>query len=254
MKKEEAVLDVILTIANDMLRAGMEVRSVEQDIEAMCAVCGMEEVQVFTITSSILVSAKGSDGSVYTQSRRIRDYETDFARLEQLNRLVGRVKRGGMACDDIKQQLGQIRADVKPRSAVREVLYQYGLYCSISFIFSLFFGGSLKDGIAACICAFFIRSAFYILVKAVDNRFLLYVISSAAGGVSAFFLYRIGGADSVSKVIIGNIMLLIPGLATVNACKDLVGGDMISGLLRLADALIIAAAVAIGFSMAFFVC
>ena len=44
-------------------------------------------------------------------------------------------------------------------------------------------------------------------------------------------------------------MLLIPGLATVNAFKDLVSGEMISGLLRLADALIQAIAIAIGFAL-----
>lgn len=32
-------------------------------------------------------------------------------------------------------------------------------------------------------------------------------------------------------VIIGNIMLLIPGLVMVNAFKALIGGEMITGLL-----------------------
>lgn len=36
MKKEEAVLDMILTISYEMLRAGLEVGTVEHGIESMC--------------------------------------------------------------------------------------------------------------------------------------------------------------------------------------------------------------------------
>ena len=40
-----------------------------------------------------------------------------------------------------------------------------------------------------------------------------------------------GFVAAVDKVIIGNIMLLIPGFAMVNAFKALIGGEMITGLL-----------------------
>ena len=55
--------------------------------------------------------------------------------------------------------------------------------------------------------------------------------------------------NEVDQVIIGNIMLLIPGLATVNALKDLISGEMMTGMLRLSDALIQAIAIAIGFAI-----
>lgn len=254
MKKEEAVLDLILTIASDMLRAGMEVRSVEEGISVMCISCGMEEVQVFTITSSILVSAKGEDGSIFTQSRRIKDYKTDFVRLEQLNKLAAKIATSNIDLVEIKEEVNRItEAAAKRSTGIKSVCCQYSLYCVISFIFSLFFGGSLKDGVAACLCGILIRSVFYLFDKVVNNRFLLHVMASASGGIGAYFLYCMSFADSIDKVIIGNIMLLIPGLAAVNACKDLIAGEMLSGLLRLVDAMIIAAAVAIGFSFIFFI-
>ena len=66
------------------------------------------------------------------------------------------------------------------------------------------------------------------------------------------FVY-IGMIDSVDKVNMGNIMLLIPGLAMVNAIKDLVSGEMLSGLLRLTQAIVQALAVALGFAVCIFV-
>lgn len=253
MKKEEAILDTILTISYEMLRAGLEVGTVEHGIERMCRAYQMEEVQVLTITSSILVSVKGQDGNIYTQTRRIRDSHTDFAYLKELDCLARRMIRERPVCEAVAAELEELREQYVQQNTVRTVLREYFVHCFISFVFSMFFGGSIWDGISAGICAVLIRSVLYLFGTAVKNRFLVNMAASVAGGIAAVFLYQCGLSDSVDKVIIGNIMLLIPGLATVNAFRDLIGGDTISGLLRLAEALVAAAAIAIGFSMAFFV-
>lgn len=253
MKKEEAVLDMILTISYEMLRAGLEVGTVEHGIESMCRAYQMEEVQVLTITSSILVSVKGQDGTIYTQTRRVRDYHTDFAYLKELDYLVRKLTEEQTPCEAVAGELEKLREKFCQRNTVRTVLREYFVHCFISFAFSMFFGGSIRDGITACICAVLIRSVLYLFGIAAKNRFLVNMAASVAGGAAAVFLNQCGLSDSVDKVIIGNIMLLIPGLATVNAFRDLIGGDTISGLLRLAESLVAAAAIAIGFSMVFFV-
>ena len=51
---------------------------------------------------------------------------------------------------------------------------------------------------------------------------------------------------STDTVIIGTLMLLVPGLAITNAVRDSIAGDLISGLARGAEALLIAVAVALG--------
>ena len=48
------------------------------------------------------------------------------------------------------------------------------------------------------------------------------------------------------KIIIGDIMLLIPGLAFTNAVKDIFIGDTISGVMRLIETILWAAALALG--------
>ena len=51
----------------------------------------------------------------------------------------------------------------------------------------------------------------------------------------------------MDKVIIGNIMLLIPGVGLTNALRDLLVGDNIAGLIRLIEAVIMALAIAAGY-------
>jgi uncharacterized membrane protein YjjP (DUF1212 family) len=45
-------------------------------------------------------------------------------------------------------------------------------------------------------------------------------------------------------------MLLIPGISLTNSLRDLIGGDTNSGLLRLAEAIVTALSIAIGFGLA----
>ena len=57
----------------------------------------------------------------------------------------------------------------------------------------------------------------------------------------------------MDKILIGDIMLLIPGLAMTNAIRNMLGGNTISGLIRLTESLIWAAALAGGFMTAFMI-
>jgi len=51
----------------------------------------------------------------------------------------------------------------------------------------------------------------------------------------------------VDMVIIGNIMVLIPGIGLTNAIRDLFVGDNIAGLLRLIEAGLLALAIGAGY-------
>ena len=62
------------------------------------------------------------------------------------------------------------------------------------------------------------------------------------------FLVKIGIGTSPTNITIGNIMLLIPGVAFTTSLRDLTNGDTLSGLLSLSEAVIKSVAIAIGFA------
>ena len=55
---------------------------------------------------------------------------------------------------------------------------------------------------------------------------------------------------NLDAVIIGGIMLLIPGIALTNSLRDMISGDIMSGMLRFFDAILVAAAIAAGYILA----
>ena len=55
------------------------------------------------------------------------------------------------------------------------------------------------------------------------------------------------------KVMMGLIMLMIPGRALTNSIKDIFLGDTLSGIMRFTEALFCGAAIAFGFIIPVFV-
>ena len=55
------------------------------------------------------------------------------------------------------------------------------------------------------------------------------------------------------KIIIGTIMLLVPGLTVVNSIRDMMKGDLIAGLFELFNSIMSALAIALGVAGGIFI-
>ena len=114
--------------------------------------------------------------------------------------------------------------------------------------FTVFFGGSWLDCIAASIDGVVIVLMELFLASREKNQIVYNFVVSVVAGITALLLVQIGLGDHSDKIMIGGIMLLIPGIAMTNAIRDMLIGDIASGLLRLVNSILVAAAIACGFA------
>ncbi|MGN1123452.1 MAG: threonine/serine exporter family protein, partial [Eubacterium sp.] len=70
-----------------------------------------------------------------------------------------------------------------------------------------------------------------------------------ASGTLALLLTHFSIGQNVDKVMIGDIMLFIPGLLMVNAVKEMFNKDIVTGLYKLIEAVFTAVAIAGGFAL-----
>lgn len=225
------ILMIALDVGEQILECGGEISRVEDTIQRICAGYGASRTDVFAITSSIVVTMHRGGGCV-TQTRRINGSETDFCRMEALNALSRRI------CSE-RPDTETVRRELKSISAGNGHGVFPGLagYLLGSGSFAVFFGGSVKDGICAMLCGILIFFMDRRVRRIWDSRLLYAMLCSFLAGVCALVFDRMGLCGDVDKVMIGDIMLLIPGIALTNALRDLFMGDTISGLLRLMEAL-----------------
>ena len=103
----ERLLHCVMDIGEQMLCSGAEVHRVEESVERMCRAFGARRVDVFIITSSMVVTVF-TDSDSYTQTRRITSSGTDFERLHHLNALCRRICTVPMTEAEIRDALARI--------------------------------------------------------------------------------------------------------------------------------------------------
>ena len=216
------MLGLFMDVGAMMIRNGSEVKRVEDTLRRMGAAYGAERMDVFAITSTLVCTMNMPDGSVCSMTRGTRDgTKTDFWKLEQINALSREYCRQPLATEGLKERIEEIEQASAPRLrvCVGSVLAAGAL--------AVFFGGSILDGAMAAAIAVgkWLMVVYYVPIS--TNNILFNFLSSFATGV------LIGLAGHVlpiheDKVMIGDIMLLIPGLALTNAVKDMFVGDSIT--------------------------
>lgn len=241
----EQLLSCALDIGEQMLISGAEVGRVETAIRYICSAYGCKRTDVFTITSSIVVSVEDAQRCHGTQTRRITGTRTDLTKLHRLNDLSRRICADKPDYETVQAQLRKINAHT-PFPLWVEILGS-GL---IAFSFALFFGGSFWDGLVAGGLGFGLRCLIWLLQKAAMNQIFINAVSSFFLCAAALWLVPKGIGQDVNKIIIGNIMLLIPGIALTNSLRDMICGDIMTGMLRFFDAVLVAAAIAAGYILA----
>ena len=138
------LLTAALDLGEQLLMCGGEVARVEDTVRRLCTAYGADNIEVFTITSSIIVTAGFPGRGSVTQTRRVSGLKFNLSALEALNDLSRRACNYRMPPEELKEELRRI--SLLPR-------YNFGANCVIwaliSGSFCLFFGGSWLDGVVS---------------------------------------------------------------------------------------------------------
>ena len=241
------VLSAAMDIGEAMLKNGAEVYRVEDCVRRICFAYGAQSVDVFSITSSILLTIEFPNEVRITQTRRIMSFVTDLDRVDRLNQLSRRMCSERLDHETFRAAFCEI---------VQRKRYSYLVetfaFALIAAAFTVFFGGSWQDGLISGAIGMIVKAAVYLSSVVNFNRVLSNLIASFVMSVLAFLSVRFSIARSVEMIVIGNIMLLIPGVILTNSLRDMISGDTMTGILRFAEAIILALAIAGGYILAFY--
>lgn len=238
----KGLLDCAMDIGEQMLVSGAEVHRAEDSIKRMCTAMGAERTDIFIIPSSMVATIHTKEGEAFTQTRRITSAGTDLERLDRLNSLSRRICETQMSEAEIRRQFDEI---------MRLKRYPFWVEClaylTIAGAFTLFFGGGIADALVSMLIGFSLRFVVLLTDRTLPNKIFAKFACSFLASTLAFFAMHLSLISGVDKVIIGNIMLLIPGVGLTTALRDLFTGDSIAGLLRSIEAALIALAIAGGY-------
>ena len=230
-----------------MLVSGAEVHRVEDSIERMCTAVGFPRSDIFIITSCMFASVYSDQGN-YTQVRRVRSMRADLDKLHRLNALSREICSEHLPFEEALEKFKTIKA------RRHNTFWYEGLaYVLIAGGFTMFFGGGLAEAGVSALLGFLLCNIVFFLDKAHLNKVFAKFLGAFFVTMGSYFAMRLGIIGGMDKVIIGNIMLLVPGVVFTNGFRDLLLGDSISGWLRLSEALIQTLAMAAGYIVFMFI-
>lgn len=244
MKKQTSgrLLNVLIQMGEALQNSGAEIYRVEDTLNRIGYACGAEEMNVFVITSSIVITLKMSGEESLTQTRRLRNSgNNDFVKLEELNELSRQICKSKISLEEFEAELQKIVR----QKANEKILLLGNILAAASFC--IFYGGNLWD----CLIAGLVGAGIWLLEKYMApiclNQIAYQITASFISGLLICVITKVFPVLHMDKIMIGDIMLLIPGLMFTNAIRDVLLGDTISASMRLVEALLLAAALALGF-------
>ncbi|MBR2927414.1 MAG: threonine/serine exporter family protein [Clostridia bacterium] len=240
----EYLLCLALDVGEGMLKNGGEVSRVEDTIERICYSYGASHVEVFTIVSVIHASIRMEDGTYSSQMRRVRTTSMNLARLEQFNAISRKVcsEKPALAVFD-----GYVQ-DVKLTKGY-PVWLQLLAWAVAAGAFAVFYGGALFDTLAAMFAGCVMFCVEHYSSKRI-NGIAKTVFSSLLASLIAGAFVLLGIGQDGGAIVMGTIMLLVPGMAIGTAVRDLFCGDILSGSMKLLQACLTALMIAFGYILA----
>ena len=235
----EAYLTLSLALSVAMLKNGGETYRAEECAKNILSAGGASVIEILALPTGVTIMAEHC-GQTYTRVCSLKARINHLGNIDRLNTISREVSGGRMSPEEALEQ-------------VREINEQKGGQFKRSFIacftaaaFTLMLGGAVVEFVIAVIVAFVSQFVIAQLKKIGTVAFLSNMSGSiVTAALARLCLLAIPDAN-MSAIIIGGIMPLLPGLATINAIRDTLYGDLISGGARGIEALLSATAIAAG--------
>lgn len=239
--KHRVLMDLASELGTRLAVSGAETYRIEESILRVLAAYGLD-ARVYSVPNSLFITIMIPDSLPITQLCRMKNVGTNLDAVEKYSNLCRRIcaekPDPQTALEWLRDTEAECRQYSFPIVLLGHILVAGGL--------CVFYGGNAADCLCAGLCGLFLGLVDYILSKVNSNAFFQKIASSFLMALFAYGLADLGLSRNIDTSVIGTLMLLVPGLLFTNALRDIIFGDINSGVNRIVTALLIAAAVALG--------
>lgn len=242
----QAELALVLRLAVEagvtMLQAGGEISRVENTIGHLARAFGVTRVDAYATPTGLFVTGEAEDGSTHTAVRRVPRISNDLSVVAAVNALSRRAARGMLSLPEAWEELRRIQSAPPPYGVLQILLAAI----VASATAALLFGGTWPDVFGAGVAGLAVQCGAMTIEKWGWGAFTRAWAGGFLAAAAATLLHWSIPPISVHFTVAGAIMPLVPGVAITNALRDIMGGELVSGVARMVEALAVAVGVAAG--------
>ncbi len=240
-----AVTKEILTLAVEtgdaLLRNGAEVYRVEDTVLHILKAYEITDCDVYVLSNGIFASANENKEDACSMIRHVPLGSTHLERIAALNQLSREICSHECSLRDAWDRLEECKSIPKNKKWVEIFFCGLGSAC-----FSYLFGGTALDAVVAFFIGLILQVFLLASDRHLESKFITNILGSGLVTFFSLIALSIGLPILQDKVVIGDIMPLVPGIALTTSIRDFFNGDYLSGTIHLIDAILTAFCIAVG--------
>jgi uncharacterized membrane protein YjjP (DUF1212 family) len=238
---EKEVLDIAARAGKILLENGAEISRIEETMDRIIRSFSIVSHDYYVLSNGIFLTENTRD-KTYAKVGHIPIGATRLDKVIEVNSLSRKIVNGELRdTDRISEELDRIEGIESYSNTVMAVSAAIG-----SAGFAYVMGGSVKDSINALIGGLVVYLCTVLSSRLKFSKITLNILSVMLGCIASIVIYHFGLGDNMNAIIAGTVVPQIPGIAFINAIRDIGNGDYLSGSIRMLDALLTFLCIAVG--------
>lgn len=243
MKKEQKILLFAVSAGEILLKNGGEIFRVQETIGRILSAFGLKNYSLYVLSNGIFVTLNEGMDQNFFALRNVPAQRTNLSIIAAVNELSRKI---AAEADFEKFELYEKELESCSHIPFLPVWVQAAASCLACGSFCYLFGGKLFDCLAASICGIFLQIFLSLYGQGYISRYVPTIIGSFLITVIALAITILFKNLSLDHIIIGAIIVLVPGVAFTNSIREFFNGDFLSGSIHLIDALLTGVCIATG--------
>ena len=242
------VVVVVLRTGALLLGAGAATSDVELTMRRVAAAFGLTDLQAIVAFGTIMVSyaPPGGDSEPITAIELVSERAPDYTRLSAAAALARSLRAGRTSLVDAQAELDRIAVQGSPWPRWL-ILLAAAASAEAS---TVLFGGGVVDAAATFVVGILVEPVVRLLDDSGLPPFFRSLIAPLVSALIVVAGAGLGLPVNEGLVLTGSLLRFLPGSALVAGMRDLIDQSIVSGSARLAEALLLGAAVAAGLAIA----
>lgn len=242
MDDKNLLLKTSLLAGRIMMESGSEAYRVEDTMQRIAQNSEKFDTESYVTATGIFMSINDESTSQMTQAR---NRSINLAKIDATNRFSREYAEGKISLAQLYRSLEFV--DLQTPDFDKYYRMLAAGVASLSLM--LLLGGTYGDIIPAFIIGslgYMISNRMYVKTQ---MKFINDLVASFVISLLSVLCLELGLTMNLDSLIIGCIMPLVPGLAITSGMRDLFEGHLLTGIVRLVEAILISLVIGVGIAL-----
>ena len=238
---DRQVMECAMDAGHILLENGAEIDRVEETMDRICRHYQVTGSSFFVLANGLFASDESWSGGAFADCRHIPVHGARLDRVAAVNQLSREMEEGLYTPQELQEKLKAVRNMPEKPIWLRILASGVGSGC-----FCVLFGGSWMDSLVSFLAGVVLYAFSLLLVRERLSKLIFSITGGALVTLVCTLCFRLGLGDSLSHMIVGAVIPLVPGVAFTNGIRDIGNEDYIAGIVRLTDAMMVFLGIASG--------